>query len=147
MKIETTKDCQDCKSFAGVVNYLSMFCPNLQSLSKPTYDLSRKGRPFIWINVLQEAFEYIKARLLKCLVLHLPDNKGRFQLFLDTSKTAAGSALYQFQNSTPKLIGYASKRLPSAAVNYSIKELKLLDLCVNINQFKHLLAKVDFDLQ
>ena len=37
-----------------------------------------------------------------------------FELFSDTSKTAAGLALYQIQNSTPKLIGYASKRLPSA---------------------------------
>ena len=60
-KIETTKD---CKSFAGVVNYLSMFCPNLQMLLKPIYDLTRKDRPFIWNKVLQEAFEDIKASLL-----------------------------------------------------------------------------------
>ena len=45
----------------------------------------------------------------------------------------------------PILSGYASKRLPSAAVNYSITELGVLGLCVNISQFKHLLVKVNFD--
>ena len=68
-----------------------MFCPNLQMLLKPIYDLARKGRPFIWTKAHQEAFEDIKARLLKPLVLHLSGNKGRFQLFSDNSKTATGS--------------------------------------------------------
>ena len=53
-------------------------------------------------------------------VLHLPDNKGRFHLHSDTSKYDMGSALYQIQNGKPKLIVYASKRLPKAAKNYSI---------------------------
>ena len=35
--------------------------------------------------------------------------------------------------------------MQAAAVNYSITELELLGLIVNINLFKHLLAKVDFD--
>ena len=82
-----------------------MFCPNLQMLLKPIYDLTRKGRPFIWTKVNVETFGDIKTRLLKPLVLHLLDNKGRFQLFSDTSKTAADSALYQIQNGTPKFIG------------------------------------------
>ena len=36
-----------CRSFAGMVNFLSMFCPELQKLLKPIYDLTRKGRQFI----------------------------------------------------------------------------------------------------
>ena len=39
---------------------------------------------------------------------------GRFHLYSDTSKFATGSALYQIQNGKPKLIAYASKRLPEA---------------------------------
>ena len=70
----------------------------------------------------QDALEEIKNRSIKPHVLHFPDNRSRFHLFTDTSKTAAGSALYQIQNGTPKLIGYVSKRLQSAAVNYLITE-------------------------
>ena len=36
-----------CRSIVGMVNFLSMFCPELQKLLKPIYDLTRKGRPFI----------------------------------------------------------------------------------------------------
>ena len=49
--------------------------------------------------------------------LHLPDGKGRFHLYSDTSKHAMSSALYQIQNGKAKLIAYASKRLPEAAKN------------------------------
>ena len=32
----------------GMVNFPSMFCPELQKLLKPIYDLTRKSRPFAW---------------------------------------------------------------------------------------------------
>ena len=75
----------------------------------------------------------------------MPDNVGRFQLYSDTSKYAMGSALYQIQNEKPKLITYASKRLPAAAWNYSNTELEMCGLAINIASFTHLLRKVDFD--
>ena len=43
------KTAKDYKSFAGVVNYLSMYCPTLQNLLKPICDLTRKGRPYICV--------------------------------------------------------------------------------------------------
>ena len=56
-----------------------------------------------------------------------------------------GSALYQIQNGKPKLIAYASKRLPEAAKSYSITELELCALDINIASFSHLLKRADFD--
>ena len=47
------------------------------------------------------AFEVIKSRWQKPQVLHLPDSKGRFHLYSDTSKIATGSVLYQIQNGKP----------------------------------------------
>ena len=52
-----------CRSFAGMVNFLSMFCLELQKLLKSIYDLTRKGRPFIWGKEQQEAFEEIKQEI------------------------------------------------------------------------------------
>ena len=75
----------------------------------------------------------------------MPDKVGRFQLYSDTSKYATGGALYQIQNGKPKLIAYLSKRLPEAAHNYSITELEMCGLAINIASFAHLLRKVDFD--
>ena len=42
-KLQPPKTPKGCRSFVGVVNFLSMFCPELQKLLKPIYDLTRKG--------------------------------------------------------------------------------------------------------
>ena len=118
-KLQPPVAVKGCKSFAGMVNFFSIFCQDLQKLLKPIYDLTRKGRPFNWQQEQQTAFEEIKSRLQKPPILHLPDGIGRFHLYSDTSKYATGSTLYQIQNGKPKLIAYASNRLPEAARNYS----------------------------
>ena len=63
------------------------------------------------------------------------------------SKFAAGITSYQIQNGKPKLIAYASKRLPEAVKSYSITELELCSLAINIISFSHLLRRVDFDVR
>ena len=145
-KLQPPTTAKGCRSFAGMVNFLSMFCPELQKLLKPIYDLRRKGRQFILGKEQQNAFEEIKCRLIKPPVLHMPNVTGRFWLYSDTSKFATGSTLYQIQNGKPKLIAYASKRLPEAARNYSITKLELCGLAINIASFFHLLKRVDFDV-
>ena len=97
-KLNPTTKPKGCQSFTGMANFLSKFCPELQKLLKPTYDLTRKGRQFIWGKEQQEAFEVIKRRLLKAPVLHMPNCEVRFHLYSDTNKFASGSALYQIQN-------------------------------------------------
>ena len=129
-KVKTPATAKHYKSFVGMVNFVSIFCPELQRLLKPIYDLTRKGKQFVWGKEQQDDFEEIKQRLQKAPVLHMPDKVGMFQLYSDTSKYATGGALYQIQNGKPKLIAYSSKRLPEAACNYSITELEMCGLPV-----------------
>ena len=75
----------------------------------------------------------------------MPNMMGRFHFYSDTSKFVIGSALYHIEKGKPKLIAYASKRLPEATRNYSITELELCGLAKNIASFSHLLKRVDFD--
>ena len=105
----------------------------------------RKGGQFIWGKEQQNAFEEIKSGLIKLPILHMSTTTGRFHLYLDTSKFTMGSALYQIQNGRPKLIAYVSKRLCEATRNYSITELELCGLTINITSFSHLLKRLDFD--
>ena len=113
-KIPTPRTPKQCKSFCGVVNYLSLFCPDLQKLLKPIVELTRKGRPFMWGEAQEKAFNEVKLRLKNPPVLHLPRAEGRFILYSDTSIERTGSSLWQIQEGKPKLIGYASKTLPEA---------------------------------
>ena len=113
---------------------------------KPIYDLTRKGRQFLWEKEQQQAFDEIKHRLQIPPVLHLPNRHGCFQLYSDTSKFATGSVLYQIQNGQPKLIAYTSKRMPEAAKNYSITELEMCGLATNIATFLYFIKrKLIFD--
>ena len=80
-KLQPPKTPKRCRSFAGVVNFLSMFCPELQKLLKPIYDLIRKGRPFNWGKEQEDSFEEIKCRLIKPPVLYMPNEIGRFNSY------------------------------------------------------------------
>ena len=67
---------KECRSFMGMVTFVSIFCPELQGLLKTIYDLTRKGRHFIWGEEQQKAFVEIKSRLQSPPVLHLPNRQG-----------------------------------------------------------------------
>ena len=58
-KLQPPTTAEGCRSFPGMVNFLSMFCPELQKLLKPISDLTRKGRQFLWGKEQQDAFKEI----------------------------------------------------------------------------------------
>ena len=53
--------------------------------------------------------------------------------------------MWQFQQGTPCLLGYASKTLSKACLNYSVTELEMFSLLMNMHSWKHLIGNVDFD--
>ncbi len=53
--------------------------------------------------------------------------------------------MFQVQNGVPRLCGYYSRKLPAAAQNYGITELKLFGLTINITAFKNYLLHVFFE--
>ena len=141
----TPKSKTDAKSFSGLVNYLSMFCPQLRTHLKPITFLTRQAVPFIWQKEQEEAFIKIKKLLSSPPVLSLPKPEGRFVLYSDTSREHTGSSLWQLQDGHYKLIGFASKTLPPACKNYSVTELEMTGLLMNIALWKHLLKHREFD--
>ena len=115
------------------MNYLSLFCKDLQKILKPIYELTRKEIPFYWSELHQKAFSEVKEMLVKPPILHLSGPTGRFILYCDTSKTHTGSSLWQVQDGKPRLLGYASKSLPEACKNYGVTELEMTGLAINIH--------------
>ena len=53
-----------------MLNFLSIFCQDLQRLLKLIYDLTRMDRQFHWEQEQQMVFEEIKSRLQKPPILH-----------------------------------------------------------------------------
>ena len=144
-KLQPPTNVKGCKIFCGVVNYLNIFCINLQKLLKPIYELTKKGRPFIWQDEQQQALDTIKEMMIKPPILYLPKPGGRFILYCDSSRTHTGSSLWQIQERKPRLIGYASNSLPAPAKNFIVTELEMTSMAVNIHLLSHLLHRVEFD--
>ena len=127
------------------MNYLALFCLDLQTLLKPIIALTRKGIPFHWGKEQEEAFQEVKHRISRPPVLHLPRAIGRLVLFSDTSKVGTSTSLWQYQDGKPHLIGYASKTLPDVCLHYSVTELEMTGLLVNMGLWKNILKHREFD--
>ena len=130
----------------GMVNFLATFLKDLQKILIPIYNLTRKCIKFLWTDKCQKAFDHINFLLSNPPILRMPDMTGTFQLMSDTSILEAGAALYQYQGSAFYIVGYNSKKLPKAVQNYSVTELELFGLVVNIYAFKQLLTNVYFEV-
>ena len=76
----------------------------------------------------------------------MPTADGHFILYSDTSRTHAGSTLWQIQEGHPHVIGYASKTLPPAARNYSVTELEMTGLLMNIHAWRGWTQDAEIDV-
>ena len=134
--MKAPKSVKECRTFCGMVNFLSTFCKNLRQLLIPIYELTKKHACFVWTDKHQKAFEEIKQLLVKPPVLRMVSGNRFFRLESDTSRTAAGATFYQWQNNEWVLVGYHSKRLPDVVCNYGVTELELTGLLANIHGFE-----------
>ena len=145
-RLDPPKTVRDCRKFCGMVNFLATFLKDLQKILIPIYNLTQKSITFLWSEECQQAFDHIKFLLSNPPILRMPDMTGTFQLMSDTSTLAAGAALYQYQGSAFYIVGYNSKKLSKAVQNYSVTELELFGLVVDIYAFKQLLTNVYFEV-
>ena len=116
-KIETIKNLQSPKtqkqvrSFLGLINYYAKFIDHLAELACPLYDLTPKGRKFVWSQDCQESFEILKNKLCEAPILIQPDLNKIFHLQTDASDKAVGAILMQEVDNVMHPIGYFSRKL------------------------------------
>ena len=94
----------------------------------------------------RKAFIDIKKLLINPPVLKAPTPNGLFHLESDTSREGVGGILLQKQGNEWVVISYHSKRLPQSAKNFSVTELELTGLLVNIHNFMQLLCNRCFEV-
>ena len=79
-KVNPPKTIKECRSFCGMVNYMSIFLPSLQKKLIPIYFITRKGIPFHWGEEQQKAFDDIKRDVTNTPVLLMSNSTGHFFL-------------------------------------------------------------------
>jgi hypothetical protein len=134
------KTVKDIQKFLGFCNFYRCFVKNYSELTRPLFDLTRKGEPFIWMDRHEHAFMGLQTALTSSSVLLLPDYNRPFTLYTDTSDYATSGILEQdnaLGHSHP--VAFYSKSLQPAEQNYEIHDKELLAIIHALHHFRHYL--------
>ncbi|GMF23914.1 unnamed protein product [Phytophthora lilii] len=107
---------------------------------------SQEGCRLGWERQHQDAFDAIKASLLRALVLALPDESKPFSVVCDASDYAIGCALLQDDaEGRERVVSFQSRQLKAAERNYPVHDKKLLAMKYALVKFRvHLLGSRPF---
>ena len=103
------------QSFTGFTNFYRKFIPDFSNIVAPLNLLTCKGEPWIWMQLQQEAFKWLKHIFSSTPVLWIPDVTWPFFIMTDASLLAAGAVLMQAdENSDLHSCAYFSCTFSSA---------------------------------
>ncbi|MGL4849713.1 MAG: reverse transcriptase domain-containing protein [Clostridium sp.] len=133
---EELKNDTQVKQFMGTVNYCKMFMgPHFATIAAPLWALTKKDVPFNWGEEQRQAMKKIKQALIDFTTLQIPDCTKPFLLRTDASGTAVGAVLSQ----EDKPVGFMSKSLNGAQLNYCVYDKEFLAIITALKQWEHLL--------
>src|SRR5205807_4430476 len=134
------KTVKDIQKFLGFCNFYRRFVKNYSKLARLLFNLTRKGKPFIWTDCHERAFTGLQHALTSSPVLLLPDYSCPFTLYTDASDYATSAILEQDDAlGRSYLVAFYSKSLQLAERNYEIHDKKLLAIIHAIRHFHHYL--------
>jgi hypothetical protein len=124
-----------CK-FLGFMGYYCYFIKDYSKITWPLLQLTHLGKPWIWGEEEQDAFETLQLAMIDKPVLQQPDFTKPFFLLTDASAYGMGAILLQEGGSTrpngtpqkPKLhpVAYYSTTFTKTEHNYNIYDHELL---------------------
>ena len=91
-------------------------------------DLTKKDRPFVWIDEAEKSFNKLKTAMVTAPVLQLPDFDREFVVTTDASEVSVGGILQQDFGNGLQPVCYESKKLNPAETQYKTYERELLGI-------------------
>ena len=144
-KVKTVQICPvpinqtETRSFLGLCGYYRRFIKGYAETAKPLHTLTEKGRPFIWKQDYQIAFEKLKKHLIEAPILVFPDFTKDFILDTDASGTSIGAILSQKIDGKERVVCFGSRTLSKSDRQYSVTRRKMLSVVYFMKRFKHYL--------
>ena len=135
----------EIKNCLGLFSYFRKFIPNFSGIASPLNALTKKCTPFIFGQQQIEAFEQLRAKLIKEPILGLPDlspDSEPFQVYTDASDFACGPFLTQIQNGSEKVLQYISRSFNDAEKKHSVTQKECLTVMFAVRSLRqYLLGK------
>ncbi|GJW31626.1 reverse transcriptase domain-containing protein [Tanacetum coccineum] len=124
------------RSFLGHAGFYRRFIKDFLKISRPMTHLLEKNTPFIFLEECIQAFQTLKKKLTKALILIAPDWDQPFELMCDASDYAIGAVLGQRIEKHFRPIHYASKTMTEAESNYTTTEKEMLAVVYAFKKFR-----------
>lgn len=138
---------KELRSVLGLFSFYRGFVPNFSALAQPMTRLLRKGRPYVWANAQQQAFNALKKALTSTPILVAPKLDQPFQLYTDASYEGLGALLCQRDDQgRPCLVACASTSLNIHEQRYAPVYLECRAVIWAVRRFRPYLYDTDFEL-
>lgn len=124
------------RSYLGFINYYRGFIKDCAQHALPLTELTRKNVKFRWTEECQQAMDYLSSQVITPPILKPPDFDKEFMLRTDASNSSMGGVLSQGEIGVDNPVGFFSKRLDSAQMNYSVIEREMLAIVKAIEYFR-----------
>jgi hypothetical protein len=126
------------QNLQGKANFLCRFIPNYVELTKCFTPLLKKGVPFVWDDITQQAFDALKHALTQTPLLHPPDYGQDYLLYIVASDSTIAMVLFQEDELHDEhVIYYLTRSLTTSKIKYSHVEKLALAFVQVIQHFRH----------
>nr|GEW98941.1 reverse transcriptase domain-containing protein [Tanacetum cinerariifolium] len=129
----TTVKC--IQSFLGNAGFYRRFIQDFLKIARSMTRLFEKDTPFFFSKECVKAFQTLKRKLTKALILIAPDWDMPFELMCDASDFAIGAVLGQRQEKHFRPIHYAIKTMTEAESNYTTTKKEMLAVVYALENF------------
>ena len=129
----------EVRSFLGLCGYYRKFIKGYAETAKPLHTLTENGRPFVWTEECQVAFEKLKKYLTEAPILAYPDFTKDFILDTDASGNSIGAVLSQKIDGKERVVCFGSRTLSKTERRYSVTRREMLSVVYFMKRFRHYL--------
>ena len=130
------------RGFLGLTGWCRIFIKGYALITGPLTQLTRKGKPFIWTEERNHAFNSLKNALASDPILKLPNFDKPFKVLVDACAQGIGGILQQEKHP----IVYESCTLRVHERNYPTHDLELLIIIQALKKWWHYLLGQTFKL-
>jgi len=132
------KSVHDIQVFLGLANFYRRFIKRYTRILLPITALLKKGVPFRWSPIAQQAFDKLKEAFTTAPILKHFDPTRPVILEADSSNRALGSVASQRDDSgVLHPIAFYSRKFNAAELNYEIYDKEMLAIVETMDKWRH----------
>ena len=144
----TLKGVKDIQKFLGLANYYCRFIEGFTMVARPLHDLVKKDKRWEWTEREEKAFQELKERFTKELVLAAPDIDKKMRMEVDASDYATGGVLsMECKDGLWRPVAFLSKLLNETERNYEIHDKEMLAIVRGLEAWRHLLEGAQYKFE